>query len=344
MESNNNIDQAFFPVHLCRLYWGEVAVHKDGIRQEGSSPVEKVLCPRHFAVVNMEYGYVYRCVTDLYELVTNLEAVNVAEPIAKSVFRKETMLDFKNKNVSFWGMHAAQCNMTFWDEDDFIGTIDNDKWIPFVQIGNSYNSTAPLSYELGFRICNSDIQITFDEISIEVKDSHTKGILRTLPEQLKKSIEQKKLYDIDIFKREFIRKMNTLYNAYIGEKDILPLALKLFGWDFYKDENNKEKCSQLHSAIKYCFKGSVKVFGNNMYFFIRMMAEIITQRFGLISRLPQMQRYESMIGKLINDLDYYLSTRKPSDTLNVFIGEKYYKMANDIVAYRSKIYWLPPRV
>ena len=81
-----------------------------------------------------------------------------------------------------------------------------------------------------------------------------------------------------------------------------------------------------------------------MYFFIRMMAEIITQRFGLISRLPQMQRYESMIGKLINDLDYYLSTRKPSDTLNVFIGEKYYKMANDIVAYRSKIYWLPPRV
>ena len=73
-----------------------------------------------------------------------------------------------------------------------------------------------------------------------------------------------------------------------------------------------------------------------MYYFIRLVAEIISNPYfwdkGILLRISSVQKYESKVGDLINELVRYLETRKPSDTLQKFIGDRYYKMAADIKA------------
>ena len=328
-----DITAAFFPVRLCNLYWGKEI---EDIIDPKSLLLRNVhVCPRHYAVVGIYDQHVYQCVTENYELVTNENAVDIADTIAWIVFRRNRMMDFRHKTVVFEGVNDAQCCMEFWDEEDFFDTIDHDKWLPFVQIGNSYNSTATLSYELGFRICDTDIQITFEDISIRIKDAHTIGALKTLPKELEKSIKDKGLDNMEFIKKNFIDKMNTLHNAYLGKNDILPLALRLFDLDYRKDNANKEKCINLQKAIEYSLSKQ-KFVESNMYYFIRLVAEIISNPYfwemGILPRISSVQKYESKVGDLINELVKYLETRKPSDTLKAFIGDRYYKMALDIKA------------
>lgn len=323
---------AFFPVELCNLYWSKEAENITDPKILLARSVH--VCPRHYAVVCIGKQHVYQCVTENYELVTNEDAVSIADTIAWIVFRRNRMMDFRNKTVVFEGFNEAQCCMEFWDEEDFFDTIDHDKWLPFVQIGNSYNSTATLSYELGFRICDTDIQITFEDISIKIKDAHTIGILERLPKQLERSIISKGLDDMKFIKKNFIDKMNTLHNAYMGKNDILPLALRLFELD-YKDNTDKERCKNLHREIEYSLSQH-KFVESNMYYFIRLVAEIISNPYfwdkGILLRISSVQKYESKVGDLINELVRYLETRKPSDTLQKFIGVEYYLMASDIKA------------
>ena len=327
-----DIMAAFFPVELCNLYWSKEAENITDPKILLARSVH--VCPRHYAVVGIYDQRVYQCVTENYELVTNENAVDVADTIARIVFRRNRMMDFRHKTVVFEGVNEAQCCMEFWDEEDFFYTIDHDKWLPFVQIGNSYNSTATLSYELGFRICDTNIQITFEDISIKIKDAHTIGILERLPKQLERSIISKGLDDMKFIKKNFIDKMNTLHNAYMGKNDILPLALRLFELD-YKDNTDKERCKNLHREIEYSLSQH-KFVESNMYYFIRLVAEIISNPYfwdkGILLRISSVQKYESKVGDLINELVRYLETRKPSDTLQKFIGVEYYLMASDIKA------------
>ena len=290
---------AFFPVELCNLYWSKEAENITDPKILLARSVH--VCPRHYAVVGIYDQRVYQCVTENYELVTNENAVDVADTIARIVFRRNRMMDFRHKTVVFEGVNEAQCCMEFWDEEDFFYTIDHDKWLPFVQIGNSYNSTATLSYELGFRICDTNIQITFEDISIKIKDAHTIGILERLPKQLERSIISKGLDDMKFIKKNFI----------------------------------DERCKNLHREIEYSLSQH-KFVESNMYYFIRLVAEIISNPYfwdkGILLRISSVQKYESKVGDLINELVRYLETRKPSDTLKDFIGDRYYKMAADIEA------------
>ena len=327
------VEEAFFPVKLCYLYWGENVDEEEDwfCRQEHHYPPANVqICPRHFAVVNMDKKYVYQCVTDRYELVTNRDAVNVADAIAQIVFRKQRMMDFCNKTVKFEGVNNAQCCMEFWDEEEFFVEIDTDKWLPFVQIVNSYNSTATLSYELGFRICDADIKITFDEISIKIKDAHNKGVLKMLPSELIETAQKKGLDKMESIKNDFVRKMNILNNAFMSTKDIMPLALKLFELDYNKGNASKETCRNLKRAVDAGLREHFAE--SNMYYFVRLMAAIISEPLYFPLRVSMAQKYESKIGKLIDDLVRYLQGRNQGDNLKTFIGEQYYQMAKQIEA------------
>lgn len=328
---SNNIKDAFFPVKLHYLYWGQPK------REEDDEDVHRVpynaqLCPRHYAVVNENAAYVYQCVTENYELVTNEDAVKAADAIAKDVFGKSSMMDFKHKIASFDCSYDARCYMCFWDADVFCNSVENDIWVPFVLVGNSYNSTAPLTYELGFCISNSDIFITFEETSIRIKDAHNKGILNRIEHIVRESVRRNKLDDLKAIQNDFILKMQTLNNAYLDESDVLPLSLKLFELDFHKDKD-RYICINLYHALKH---GRQSVFcKSNMYYYIRQIAEIIHTdnilTLQIASRLQFSMKFSTKIGELINKLVNYLNKRKPSDSLRTaFIGESYYIMASEI--------------
>lgn len=338
VDNLKELERAFFPVELKPLVWlDNIDKHEsDFLYCDSEHPysipygTQVYRLPRHYAIVRYDYKYVYQCVTENYELVTNKNAVDWSSTIIKEVFKKESLSDFIRTfppQVGLSHTNDAVCYIYFSSNDIFFNGIENDQWAMFLVVSNSYDSTVALQYEFGFQIVNTDTRIIFDELSIDIKDAHSKGIENRLPEIMSKQIIEKKLDHPEFVKERFIEKMTVLYNMYIDNKDIFPLAFKLFDM---KDntEIDKNNCKGLIQAIeRYLINETFK--RNNAYDFMKLAAFVTEGGFEyLIQKYDKTSfafKYQHKIGKLIDDLYIIANDRKI--LLKNHIGKAYYDMA-----------------
>ena len=345
------LERAFFPVVLKPLVWLDNAEEmQDDFNSRplfGESQRPYTIpfgtlaykLPRHFAIVRYDNKYVYQCVTENYELVTNEDAVEWSLPIVEKVFKCKSIPEFEAKFTPKVGLshtNDAVCYIYFSSNEAFFDGIEDDQWVMFMVVSNSYDSTTALQYEFGFRIINTDTFIIFDELSIDIKDAHSKGIENHLPEMMIRQITDKQLDHSELVKERFIEKMSVLYNMYIDNKDIFPLAFKLFEMKD-KTESDKNNCRGLVQAIeRYLVHG--KFLRNNAYDCMKLAAFVTEGGLeGFYQRYDQTSfafKYQHKIGKLIDELYSIANNRKT--LLKNLIGNEYYQMAyNSLRDYSS---------
>jgi hypothetical protein len=189
--------QAFFPVEMRPLYV------PDGTLRGSYTELK-----RHYAVMDVERGNAFAVVTDEYKLVTNKDAVSMAEDLMKKVFQATKMSELECFNVSMPKTRSF-CHIDFVHKSADFEPWSNDRWSAFLRVSNSYNRTHLLRFELGFCrwICMNGM--IFGTKSIEFSYAHTNrgtdrihrfaqniGEIRKLEAQLTEKLHQLRRYHV----------------------------------------------------------------------------------------------------------------------------------------------------
>lgn len=221
--ATHQLNQVLFDVKTTSIF-AKVEDGNNGQKVIDLSGYEAVLNTRNRAVLDV--------VSKNYELVTNQEALDIGKRIFCELFplvKEEDMIPYKviaSKNLTFCHIDLIHRNVRYdrWNQD---------AWLPFLRISNSYNRTFALSYELGFvrELCSNGF--IFSKDSIHVKYHHIKG--RT-PLDLHVDVSKLRQYEID-----FVNYLNNLNRFYVDPIYVFPLVLKATNQKFSIDNKGPEK-------------------------------------------------------------------------------------------------------
>lgn len=313
------LERFFFPVEQRILFWAEEKKDKEynnnypinivksdlkGVRQDNREFTGHMYqCPRNFALVNLESGLVYRCVTDGYCVITNKEAVELADIAAKNIFKLDSIYDFEHVYPR-QSLTGSRFFAEFCSSERFFDGIEDDIWCPSLIVANSYNSTVALTIRVAYHIISDDkvfVMLDGDEI-LSFKESHG-----TRYQHLEKVLSEKtKGMDVNVIREIFLQKMKKLKRIYVDEKEILPLMLKLMNASFSikrKDDNLPKWIDLALNVEKYI---PIVFKKNNGYYFLKTMAYVLSNsdNIDILDDLQfsAMLRNQENAGKMINEL------------------------------------------
>lgn len=123
------------------------------------------------ALVDVERDHVLSVVSEHYRVVTNREAADYGRDCFASVFGGEAASAMAVYHVNLTTTRSA-CTMDFTHEGSEFSPFDNDPWLPFLRVTNSYNGLMSLRFRVGFcrSICTNGM--IFDDRSIQFRFEH----------------------------------------------------------------------------------------------------------------------------------------------------------------------------
>ena len=185
-------------------------------------PDSMVKQDKHLAVVDVDREYTFAIVSPDYEIVSNLQAVQLAEKCFQTVFKLTDTSQMKLFNV-IMPKTRSQCHIDFLHRQSRFQIKDGDPWAPFIRVSNSFNRSRALKFDLGFcrGICRNGL--IFGKESIEFKFSHTKGVSGLALAEFKlKGGEFSRL------ETQFKGRLANLQRYHVSPKLMWPLLCKVF--------------------------------------------------------------------------------------------------------------------
>ncbi len=303
IEAENKLNELMFPVTL-----GDVEVQISD---------EKVKAKGFKGVVRTDTNQVFSVVSDKYKLVTNLEALEIGRNIFKEMFDAVNIDEIRPYRV-IYPKTRSYCHIQLVHEQTNFSVFDQDVWLPFIQVSNSYNKTFALSYELGFvkRLCKNGL--IFNKNTVEIKAIHKRN--DDIEWKLKLGLNELKKNEM-----EFIKSMQNIRRYHVDPKHIIPLICKVFDFRFMLDID-KEKGKISENEVKRIKKDrkefmelqtvvyglSDKYFneiGHNAYAVFSIITDLISNHARSVKKF---RKYT-----LLSPAYFY----KPTEWVNVFIKE-----------------------
>lgn len=180
-----------------------------------------IVVPKYHAVVDIDRENVLCVVSKDYELVTNEDAIELGKKVFGHVFGVEALNDMEVFHVNVPRTRSF-CHIDYWHKNDTFEPWQEDKWVPFLRVTNSYNRTRLLRYDVGFCrwVCTNGV--IFGHRGATIKYPHSKNAIREIEAVGLKAGDMPKL------KVEFIERLNNLKRFHVPKKEMLPLACKVF--------------------------------------------------------------------------------------------------------------------
>ncbi len=311
-KAKEEMEKLLFPVEF-----GEVFV----INNTG-----KTIPAPHFkgvlAFKQADHPEIMSVVTDNYDLISNKKAIETGKKIFSQLFEGVNAEDILPYKV-IYPKTLSYCHIQLVDKNVNFEVWEQETWMPFIQLTNSYNRTFALTYELGFvrELCNNGV--IFRKKTVELKSVHNRGA--ELEWKLNIGLpELKKL------QTEFIAYMKNLKRFYFAPRYILPLVCKVLGFDFHLDNgqgslssNNTKELGQFEELKGVVESVSGKYFneiGHNAYAAFNVITHIISNEHHKISKFKNFS---------LHSTSYYY---KPTEWIHDFI-EKIDKPEFDIEKY-----------
>lgn len=153
------VDQPFFPV-------SKVRVHASNTGHAFR---------RGWAVVSDDRREIFSIVTEDYQLVSNMRAYELGRQAFAFVFGPDAAARLRLFHVTMPATRSwAHIDLTA----DGLGftPLDDDRWLPFLRVTNSYNRSRALGFAVG--VCRSICAngMIFDEKSLKLTVAHTTGV------------------------------------------------------------------------------------------------------------------------------------------------------------------------
>jgi hypothetical protein len=201
----DRINDVLFDVELQKL----IAVPPSSNSQENKGKE----IPQYKLVCKKESGQVISIVSNNYRLIQNKEALKMGIDVFKQLFPEvdqEELIPFRIVAPK----SLASVHIDLIHKDVNFNVWEQETWLPFIRITNSYNRTHALSFEVGFvkKLCSNGV--LFNKKTMKLKYTHDKNkeirLLNDVQEVLKVS---------NIFENQCIKLIK--YN--IERKDMFPL-------------------------------------------------------------------------------------------------------------------------
>lgn len=177
--------------------------------------------PKYRAVVDLDRENVLCVVSKDYELVSNERAIELGREVFGRVFGTEAVKGMEVFHVNIPKTRSF-CHIDYWHKNDMFEPWQNEKWVPFLRVTNSYNRTRLLRFDVGFCrwVCTNGV--IFGHRGATIKYPHSKNAVREIERVGIKAGDLQKL------KLEFIERLNNLKRYHVPKKEMLPLACKVF--------------------------------------------------------------------------------------------------------------------
>lgn len=249
----------------------------------------------HFkGIVRTDNDKIFSIVTNNYKLITNLEALNTGIDIFNQLFRGLNANEIRPFHLLYPSTYSY-CHIQLIHEKVNFQVFEQDTWLPFLQISNSYNRTFALSYELGFvrRLCMNGV--IFKKNTVEIKAVHNKS--ENLTWKLNVGIGELKKMEM-----EFIAYMKNLQRFYISPKHIVPLICKILNFEFelgdslqkeifninrakeMQIEKDRAELTELKSVIHRLSETYFNEMGHNAYAAFNIVTDLISNEHKSVSK------------------------------------------------------------
>jgi hypothetical protein len=178
----NRIEDILFDVQLQKLF---------AVPPSSSSQNNKGMeLPQYKLVCREKTGQIISIVSNNYRLIPNKEALKMGIDVFKQLFPfidEKELIPFR----VIAPKSLASVHIDLIHKDVNFSVWEQETWLPFIRITNSYNRSYALSFEVGFvkKLCSNGV--LFDKKTMKLKYTHDKNreirLLNDIQEILKTS-------------------------------------------------------------------------------------------------------------------------------------------------------------
>ncbi len=255
MQAKTDINELFFPV-LTRMVFTQI--------EDYENPVQ---IPGKMALINGISKLPISIVSHDYRIILNKEAYNYGLNCLKTLFDLEQNdeIVFINsimpKTLSFCHMDLTCPKKSF--------ELRKDKFIPFVRVTNSYNSTFKLGFRVGVCRAICENGVIFGEDSIRFSFVHSKSNKEEINFEIKKD-ELKRILD------KFKSDIEVLIENEIDKNYAFSLFCKGIGINFREGEKGKKRRNNVQAEFNPVFDKYCTELGDNFYALYNSITELST--------------------------------------------------------------------
>ena len=278
MNRNTDLSTILFPVELRPV--GYLPSSSGTPKEEGFTldpePGEFESIDQYKAVVRGDTGAVFAVVSSRYELLHNSRALDLGKKAFVHLFPEASAADFIVFDIQKTRTGSA-CHIDLIHKTYSTEVWEQETWLPFLRVSNSYNRYRALSFDFGFvrKLCSNGV--IFRKETIRARFYHTKGELEV---DLDQDTNFKKLKELE---SEFSAHMKGLRNQSIAGQYLLPLSIFLLGLDFdlkgadaKKREHEKERLTDVVNSLSELIKKYVGDLGENAYTAMNAATDLAT--------------------------------------------------------------------
>ena len=133
--------------------------------------------PNYRAIVNQQNGEIISIVSRNYRLITNSEALEMGKRLFFQIYPDvdtDKLIPYKVVAPA----SRASANIDLIHEDVNFTMWEQESWLPFLRISNSYNSTQALSFEIGFvrELCSNGVLFNKESMKLKYIHSNSKAL------------------------------------------------------------------------------------------------------------------------------------------------------------------------
>lgn len=239
MERITDITEIDFPVSLEQVYLK-------------GSPYKEL--KKYKAVTGKFNGKenIFSIVSDHYTLISNIEAMKLGKQIFKEFFPASKDSKLIVFNIKFPNTRSF-CNIDLISDCYTFNIWDNEAYLPFIRITNSYNRSHTLKFEIGFsrKICDNGV--IFEKNTVNLNFVHYKNSVSDILTNIKNDNNYEKLKKLET---EFINFMKRLKEQKVEKKYFIPLTAKIFQLRFDIDSELQKKrdleYDRMTKYVNYC--------------------------------------------------------------------------------------------
>lgn len=236
--------------------------------------------PHYRALVNTKTGRILSVVSHSYRVVKNEEALELGKGAFRQLFGT---IDTKEMDV--WNIISPEsgsfCHIDLVHQHHILDVMNNEVWLPYIRVTNSYNRQFALQFNLGFvrHRCNNGM--IFAQKTIVMKFLHTK---REIKPEGEFSVDFKELKQLEV---KFVEYTNNLKRYYVPEKFMLPIVYKAFNIPPRPEANDAasqvkwgKRFDTIHDAVAPLTAKYFNELGPNGYATLNVLTDAASRPFG----------------------------------------------------------------
>jgi len=294
MPRNTDLSSILFPVEVRPI----------GFQSDGGpgSPSGFEEVDQYKAIVRTDTGTVFSVVSKRYELLHNSRALDLGKKAFQLLFPEASENDFIPFDIRYTKTRSA-CHVDLIHKSYDTKVWEQETWLPFLRVSNSYNRSRALTFDFGFvrKLCSNGV--IFQKESVRAKFYHTKGELNINLTQDKQFQRLKEL------EGEFSSHMKRLLEMKLTEELIKALSLYLLGLEFDLDAKNLKRVAQeqgrlmdVAGKLEHLVSSYISELGQSAYTALNAATDFATHTPSLAGKFATSAGLQESIGERMRTL------------------------------------------